>query len=218
MANDEPSDLFVVFIKDKEPVPTPSRTNFDAESSGPVRFLRDVKAGCVFEVDKFSFGVGTVDDENPNNKNDKKKPEDGKKVDNAANRSANSSYKRWRTTGKALGYPVEFQKVSFTRKIDSSSNGMMQNFLDVLYYDRIILFKRKATGSSAAGLAFVRFDFSNALMVSLDWSNDDEIEETCCFICRAVTISYRPQLPDGTLGAIVSAFFSFSDEETQVTL
>ena len=33
-----------------------------------------------------------------------------------------------------------------------------------------------------------------------------EVEETCEFVCRSVTISYRPQLPDGSLGGIVPGF------------
>ena len=52
----------------------------------------------------------------------------------------------------------------------------------------------------------------------MDWSNDDEVEETCRLICRSVTINYRPQLPDGTLGALVPAFWSMAPGDKQVVL
>ena len=37
-------------------------------------------------------------------------------------------------------------------------------------------------------------------MTELDWDDGEPIKETVEFVCRAVTIHYLPQLPDGSLG------------------
>lgn len=265
MAADDPSDLFMTFIKGTKPVEAASRVDLQWTTTS-ARMLKDIKRGCVFEIDKFTFGAGTVDDgDNDKGKdsagggengrdNDKKKDsaikhdkdnsaclchtcgnflgssselskkkaaaEKGTKKPDweaAGPLSTGRSYKSWRD-GIPKAYPVEFHPVTFSRRIDSGSMILMQNFLDVLYYDRVILIKRKAVGGASAGETFLRYDFSNVLVVSMDWGDDDEVEETCRFICRAVTISYRPQLPDGSLGAIVPAFFSLADDEKQVNL
>ena len=46
------------------------------------------------------------------------------------------------------------------------------------------------------------------LLINIDWSEDDEVKEDVEFIARSVTINYRPQLPDGSLGASIQAFWS----------
>ena len=52
---------------------------------------------------------------------------------------------------------------------------------------------------------YLRIDFDLVLVTKVDWSDDDaEVGEDTSFICRKITIKYRPQLPDGTLGAIKS--------------
>jgi type VI protein secretion system component Hcp len=191
MAMDNASDLFMTFIKNGKPIEAASRTNFQPKGVS-TRLLKDIKPGYVFEVSKFSFGAGTVDD-------------------------SGGGYQDWRG-GKAIEYPVDMHPVTFTRTIDKSSAYFLQNCIDCEGYDRVILIKRKPVGKLAAGEPFLRFDFSNVLMVSVDWSNDDEVEETCQFIFRAVTISYRPQLPDGSLGAVVPAFWSMAPDERPVTL
>jgi hypothetical protein len=51
----------------------------------------------------------------------------------------------------------------------------------------------------------LRIDFDTVLVTKVDWSDDnEEVKEDCTFICRKIFIQYRPQLPNGKLGAVVS--------------
>ena len=94
----------------------------------------------------------------------------------------------------------------------------MQNCIDCISYDSATLIKRKAAGGSPRARCSCAWISIGVLVINVDWSNDDEVEETCHFICRSVTISYRPQLPDGSLGAIVSGFWSMVPGEKQMAL
>ena len=62
MATDDATDLFMVFIKDGNPLKAPSRTQFQPKGIS-TRLLKDVKPGFVFEINKFTFGAGVLDDE-----------------------------------------------------------------------------------------------------------------------------------------------------------
>ncbi len=214
MANAEASDLLMMFTKDGQPIKAASRTDFRTGGTSTNPLLKGFTEGCVFEINKFTFGAGAVDKDGPDDDDSKQKGDDKK---SKFLKPTKSSYQHWRS-GKMQAYPVDMHPVTFTRYIDSVSSVLMQNCIDCLYYDRVTLIKRKAVGNKAVGEAFMRFDFTNALVVSMDWSNDDEVEETCRLICRSVTINYRPQLPDGTLGALVPAFWSMAPGDKQVVL
>jgi hypothetical protein len=90
----------------------------------------------------------------------------------------------------------------------------MKKCIDREMFQRISLIKRRATGGPAAGEVFLRLDFLEALLTDVQWNNNDEVEETCEFICRHVCINYRPQLPDGSLGASVQGYWSMVPNET----
>jgi type VI protein secretion system component Hcp len=216
MAAGDSSDLVMMFLPHKggHPVPAESRTNLLADGRPGSGLLTGFKPGHIFEIDKFTFKAGTSDDSS-NGGADKGKDKADKKK--SASTSVKGGYQAWRA-GKAHKYPVDLQPVSFTRSIDSASLILLQNCIDCESYHSATLVKRRAVGSEAASEPFLRFDFVGVLVVSMDWSNDDEVEETCQFICRSVTISYRPQLPDGSLGAIVPGFWSMVPGEQAVTL
>ena len=58
----------------------------------------------------------------------------------------------------------------------------------------LIVVKRKASGADSAGLVYLRVDFSDVLIIALDWQDSDRfIEETCSFIWRKAQIRYRLQ-------------------------
>jgi hypothetical protein len=90
----------------------------------------------------------------------------------------------------------------------------MQKCIDRAFFKRISLIKRRSTGGPAAGEIFLRLDFFHALLTNVQWSNEDEVQETCHFICRAVCINYRPQLPNGSLGARIEEYWSMVPNHT----
>ena len=178
--------------------------------------LMDFKPGFMFEISRFTFKAGTSPNEatTPQANNQQQQ---GKNKASAASIAQSGGYKSWRS-GKSTTYPVDLQPVSITRPIDISSPILMQDCIDCISYDSATLIKRKSAGTDSAGEVFLRVDFVGVLIIGIDWSNDDEVEEDCQFICRSVTISYRPQLPDGRLGATKSGFWSMVPGETQVVL
>jgi type VI protein secretion system component Hcp len=202
------------------PIAAESTTDVLSSQRSPNPLLRGFKQGYMFEVDSFSFKAGTIDDskdeDDDDSKNNDKKNQ--KKKKNTLGASAKpGGYQEYRS-GKAHKYPVDVQPITFTRSIDAASSMLIQNCIDCTSYDSATIIKRKATGGIATGEVFLRLDFIGVLVTKISWDNDDQVKESCEFIARSVTVSYRPQLPDGTLGAIVSGFWSMVPNERQVPL
>jgi type VI protein secretion system component Hcp len=210
----EGSDLIMKFNDEhNKPIKAESTTRLLFSSNQ--QLLTGFKEGYMFEVDRFNFQAGIADD---STKTNAKQPNaQAKNAKGAGTIAAPGGFQAWRA-GKMVHYPVDMQPVSFTRAIDAASQVLMQNCIDCKGYKRASLIKRKAVGGKAAGEVYLRFDFINVLVISIDWSNDDEVEETCHFICRSVTISYCPQLPDGSLGAIIPGFWPMVPTDTQPPL
>jgi type VI protein secretion system component Hcp len=100
-------------------------------------------------------------------------------------------------------YGVQVQPMSFKRSIDRASISLLQYCINCTTFDSVTLVKRKATGGPAAGEPYLRMDFTGGvLIIEASWSNDEPVTEDCKFISRAISVQYRPQLPDGTLGII----------------
>lgn len=129
--------------------------------------------------------------------------------------STRGSYQSWRNgTNKGRGFPVDLAPVSFTRVIDKTSKDLIQSCIDSESFEKITLIKRKSSGIQnisgevGSGDVFLRVDFIGCLIIKVDWDNDDKVTETVDFICRTVSIRYRPQLPDGSLGATKTGFYT----------
>jgi type VI protein secretion system component Hcp len=215
-AKGDGSDLIMKFVLNGSAIAAESTTRVVSSERTPNPLLKGFKPGYMFEVDEFSFKAGTSDDSSANGN-----PKEGDKRRGKTNTLAASArpggYQAWRS-GKVHKYPVDLQPITFSRAIDAASSMLIQNCIDCTSYDSATIIKRKATGGLATGEVFLRLDFVGVLVTKISWENDDEVKEACEFICRSVTISYRPQLPDGTLGAIVSGFWSMVPGDRQVTL
>lgn len=208
------SDLMMMFVQNNKPVPAESQTMLISSGSVPNKLLKGFVPGGFFDVSRFTLKAGLVDQDKKNDK-DKDKHDKDKKKKSASSKPGN--FQGWRNGGHPL-YPIDVQPVSFTRDIDRGSQIMMQNCIDCTRYDSATLIKRKAAGGIAAGEVFLRLDFVGVLVIGIDWSNEEEIEETTEFICRSVTINYKPQLPDGSLGAVVQGFWAMAPGMKPVTL
>ena len=217
MPQGDSSDLIMKIERSKGVwIPAESTTRLDSLEGSSNPLLAGFKKNYMFEIDRFSFRAGTSGDESGGQnaaKNQPKPLKGAKTPPTLAAVAAKGEYQAWRA-GKSLQYPVDLQPSSFTRPIDSASTIMMQDCIDCFSYERASLIKRKAAGGAAAGEVFLRIDFIGVLVINIDWSDDDEVSETCHFISRSITISYRPQLPDGTLGAVVPGFWSMVTGET----
>lgn len=106
---------------------------------------------------------------------------------------------------------IDAQPIAFTRQMDCASPTLFAAMVGVETLDTISIIKRKGAGSAASGEIFMRLDFYKALLIGLDWDDEDTIvEEKWKFICRTVNMRFRPQNHDGTLGTIVSGSWTMS--------
>jgi type VI protein secretion system component Hcp len=219
MAADAASDLMMKFVHNTKPIAGESTAKLISSEGSSNPLLTGFKPGFMFEVDRFTFRAGIVDDEpgTTGPQGNTTAPGNNKNAKPTKGRPAIGGFQSFRA-GKAHKYPGDVQPISFTRSIDASSPILIQNCINKISYDSATLIKRKAAGGPAAGEVFLRMDFLGVLVINVDWSNDDEVEETCQFICRSVTISYRPQLPSGLLGATVPGFWSMVAGDTQAPL
>jgi type VI protein secretion system component Hcp len=131
-------------------------------------------------------------------------------------RQSGPRYVGWLDGTRQGGYEVDFEPFSFSKRLDKVSPLLFQMSCNRDSFASVTLVKRKligatntaksgATASQVSSQAYLRFDFTDVLVIGLDWDADDEEEmkEKCKFIARGVTVQYRPQMPDGTLGDII---------------
>lgn len=99
---------------------------------------------------------------------------------------------------------VDMQPVEYTRVFDTASTLLFQAMVECDTLKSISVIKRKAAGTDNSGEVYLRLDFEQVLITGLQWRDGVQVViETGTFIYRKVTIRYRPQKPDGTLGAVV---------------
>jgi type VI protein secretion system component Hcp len=211
MPKEDSSDIMMRFLDQRgQPIVAEGRAKLiSTEKDNPL--LIGFKNPYIFEIDRFTFSAGRKDNA-PGLTGKPGKPGTVRQGNQLAN-SVPVSQHHGLKAGKS-GFPGDLQPTSFTRSIDASSPVLIQNCIDRAHFERISLIKRRPTGGPAAGEVFLRLDFLHALITDVQWSNDDEVQETCKFICRRVCINYRPQLPDGSLGAPVQGYWSMVPNDT----
>ena len=209
MARDDSTDLLMVFhCKSGRWIKGGSTTVLTPQDSVDEQLLRDFAPHNTLEIDRFTFAVG-IEDEVPAPAKAMSQVADGGKP---ARRSAGMQFQAWRD-GQHVRYGVNLQPVSVTRTIDPASSELLQCCINNVSFDSAALIKRKAAGGAAAGQVYVRLDFYGVLISKVEWTGQDEVTETSSFICRSVIMNYRPQLNDGTLGAIIQRSWSRRSNE-----
>ena len=238
MAEQIVSDLLMMFIDDSgNPIEGESSTQIDLK---PSAMSRGFQQGAMFEVESFQFKAGLDPDDDDTvkqRKEDEARRKDLKALHGAframygnvgakgapplpelpARTTPAGSYAKWRQGGDTT-YPVDISPVEFSRSLDKASSTLLDNCIHRKVYRSASLIKRKAAGGPLSGEVFLRFDFTKVLMTRVEWENEEPIKEKCQFVSRAVTIHYLPQLPDGTLGAPLQAFWSMSPKLKPVNL
>jgi type VI protein secretion system component Hcp len=108
-------------------------------------------------------------------------------------------------------FPLDFQEFSFTRQMDLASTALFEACCNSYTLKKAVLLKRKSTGDGLT-MGYLRLDFTDILITSLDWDVDDTVQENIKFICRGVEVKYRRQLNTGRLGESESRSWSARDE------
>ena len=110
---------------------------------------------------------------------------------------------------------VDIQPVEFTRIFDTASTLLFKALVGCETLDSVSIIKRKAAGTINSGLVYLRLDFTKVLMTDLEWKDAEHIiEETGTFIYREITVRYRPQKADGTLGPVIPMNWKMKTETT----
>ena len=221
MAEQNVSDLIMKFEDDSGPIDGEVVSNLELGASAMTAGFRKRK---MFEVQSFTLKTGlgpkeideaeakiqkaAADQTKQINKRLQKMADKlGVKLDNLAS-PGEPGFAKFLDGDDNAHYPVDMKPMEFTRAIDKSSAVLLQHCIERKLFRSATLIKRKATGGPASGEVFLRFDFTKVLIKSVDWDDGEPIKETVEFVCRAVTINYLPQLPDGTLGYPKQTFWS----------
>lgn len=223
MAEQNVSDLIMKFVGDDgKPIDGETLTEIDLRkcelSTGFIK-------GKMFELQSFTFktGLGGEDQDEVAKKQQDHSEKLQKGVEDTLKKHAEKlgipyedlkmpkspGFKDFRENKNSTAkYPVDMKPMEFSRSVDLTSPILLDYCIKRRIFKSASLIKRKAAGSASSGEIFLRFDFKTVLISKIDWDNDEPIKETCEFVCRAVTINYLPQLPDGTLGASIHAYWT----------
>jgi len=222
MASDDPSDLLMKFMTGGAPqtlggtaLAGRSRSALKTVESGGNELLDGFSPGGMFEVHKFSMSASKDGKKKltyPNTPEGRaEKARDEQRAAQAAQAArAQTANVPARTPGSVIMTPVRkdgppdppVHPISFTRSVDFTSSLLMANLISRAGFSSGSMIKRKAAGGPASGEVFLRVDFFDVLVTDIDWDDDDQVEEKVDFICRSLTIRYRPQNQDGTLGNV----------------
>jgi type VI protein secretion system component Hcp len=209
------TDLIMKFVRHRtgKAIPAECKTEFDFKGDPYNNLLEGFKKETMFEVDRFTFAAG-IEDSSVTEAAKKNKSRDKEQKPGPAKggRSTTGEFQAWRSG--TLGhkkYPVDIQPISFTRPIDQASSTLFQACIDREVFESASLIKRRAAGGTTTGKVYLRIDFYDVLIIDIEWSDDEQVTETCKFICRRVEVQYRPQLPDGSLGAAVPGSWSMPE-------
>jgi type VI protein secretion system component Hcp len=219
MANKGESDIFMMFTYDGGTLQGESTTVLQIPGKSPSPLLKGFQPGKMFEITRFELGVGVeqpaVDNFElsaflkglskavPGYKPEKPPPPKYQPKDPQAPNPQDS--------------PVSVQPISFSRPMDRGSYLLLHHTIQKTYFTSAALVKRKSAGSAAAGEPYLRLDFTGVLLIEASWSNDEPIQENYTFHARAITMRYCPQLPDGSLGAAISGFWSMVPNAKEAT-
>ncbi len=154
----------------------------------------------MFEVDSFTLSAGSSLTSSPFAKQFMQQGGDPKAIEELMAR---------------LGPPPDessmspLQPVTFNRPIDASSPELLQNLIKGTGYQSASLIKRKAAGRVGSGDVFLRVDFTNVLLTNIGWDEGDEVVEKTTFICNKVSLRYRKQEFDGSLGPVIQGLWEY---------
>ena len=226
MADADASDVLMLFKpQGKVPLEGEGTTAFDPNDSLMTNFLP--KRFC--EVEDFSFGVGVEDSDSSgaeeetdtsgahDNELHSRDPKGGAKTGKAGKQKQQKvrKFKRFIEQGPpapgqgTLGYDVNLDEVTVNRQMDRMSMQLLQLCLNQTPLDLIVLVKRKFTGNQAFHEAYLRLEFAQPLITSVEWEHGEVMKEKLKFVCREIKAAYKPQTASGTLGNPASAAFKY---------
>lgn len=201
-------DILMKLVDSSGAIAAESQSRFNQNDE----FMQGFELGKFFDVLNFDFGVKLHDSSEGHTK-----PTGGTGGAGAAPSLGRSAFSSWLGfTGNLrnfAGYPVDVDEFEFKRQFDVASPILFQLCATSAPLKSATLVQRKAGSSqSQMGISpcYLRIDFFDVLLTSVGWDVEDEgVEEKVKFVSRRISVQYRPQKPDGTLGSPVNGNWSF---------
>ncbi len=109
----------------------------------------------------------------------------------------------------SVGYPPSLQPITVSRQMDVMSAPLLKECLNCRPLKRVIIVKRKFTGSKDNYEAYLRLEFIDCLLTEVEWDDDEIIKEKVKFVYRELKTQYKPQDMAGNLGNPVPADFKY---------
>jgi type VI protein secretion system component Hcp len=197
------TDMLMMIEKSGQAMPAECSAQIDKTDA----LMKGFQAGKYFEVDDFDFGISLTDTD-ASAKNANPPPLVGGTQPGQPAQKTGARFTKWIQGMGATNYTIEMEPFSFSRQMDSASMGLFYACFLTKSFDAATLVMRKAGGviDATTGLGavpFLRIDFNSILIVGMDWDGAEVVKEKCKFVCRRVSVQYRPQLHDGSPGQTV---------------
>lgn len=180
--------------------------------------LSGFEIGKFFEVTDFDLDVGIEDQDSRNGLEglgkDKSLHPDTVKALQGLGKSGSKKFEKWlsETMPEGQKYPVDMQAFSFSRQFDKASPRLFNACCNTETLKSAALVKRKPIGITQAvhkphviaDMGYLRVDFADVLIISINWEIEETVKEKVKFICRGARVRYRPQTDKGNLAAEVA--------------
>ena len=213
MATGDSTDMFMILVDDKGPLMGESTAELRVPGRPSNSLTNGFEPGRMFEISKFDFGVGVGQEAL-----DEMEYPDRKGGSGSARQSGMPPRRKIRPGQSRDETPVTIQPISFTREMDRASHLLLHHTIKRTFFRRAAIVKRKSAGGGAAGEAYLRIECKGVMLIEASWSDDQPVEETYSFHARAITVYYRPQKADGSLGALLHGFWSMVPNEQETPL
>jgi len=107
-----------------------------------------------------------------------------------ASTGKNGKFSDFMRTGKPgdRPYPSDLDEIQVTKDMDYSSPVIFEKCLASFKFESATILKRRAVGGVLKG--YLRIDFKQVMLTSLDWKDDEVVEETFNFVCREAVVQY----------------------------
>ncbi len=220
MAEDS-TDVLMTFLNGGNGVPAECQAKWDKGDS----MKTDFTTGTFFQIDDFSLGAGLESEDSDDEEDSRGESSSGGNNLSSRNaRKSSGSQKSKKSRGNkfskyilegSLRYPIDMEEISISRQLDKASPIFLESCLKLHAFTKAVIVKRKVVGgvmakSNVSHQGFLRLEFNAPLITSVDWEDGDTVQEKLKFICRGVSVAYRPQKPDGSLGDPVSMSWDLS--------
>lgn len=231
MADNSATDLLMVFLDQSgTSVGGECTTAFDTSDT---TMMQNFTAGSFFEVEDFGMSAGIEDSDssdleegdsssnaNENTLHGTGKGSKGSGKSGSKEKRKSAKFKRYVENGlpatssgqNGLGYDVHLEEITITRQIDSASTKLLQLCLSQTPLQLAVVVKRKFTGNMNYHEAYLRIEFKEPLLTSMEWEEGEVVKEKVKFVYRGITAVYKPQKPDGSLDSSKQVSYDYETD------